>query len=80
MTEKYYWGMEDMEIMNGEDYEPVKVTTNTLIANVDVEVSYQGNYENDKNADWIAEQHREIVKKIALIDGVENVEIEDVET
>lgn len=79
MTEDYSWGMEDMEIMNGESYEPVKVTTNTLILNVDMGVGYTGDYDDPKNADWIAEQHREIVKKIALIDGVENVEIEDVE-
>lgn len=59
-------------------YDHVKTTQNTLIINLDVDVMYSGDYKD--NADWIAEQHKDIITDIEnCISNVNKAEIEDVE-
>lgn len=61
-------------------YDHVKTTQNTLIINLDVEVLYKGDYNDIKNADWIARQHKDIITDIEnTISNVNKAEIEDVE-
>lgn len=60
--------------------EQIKIREHTLIINLDVEVLYKGDYDDIKNADWIARQHKDIITDIEnTISNVNKAEIEDVE-
>lgn len=61
-------------------YDHVETTQHTLIINLDVDVDYIGDYNDIKNADWIARQHKDIITDIEnCISNVNKAEIEDVE-
>lgn len=65
--------------MSYPEMTPTKVKKVTVIMNVEMELSYTGEYTDEDNADWITHQLSKLETEISNCHLVDKAEIEDIE-